>query len=64
VSCKFFSELLTGNSSSRTQKNSPTGSTKVVALMVGGMFVITTMSCSGKRFIEVGIGSGLLATVP
>ncbi len=42
---KKNSELLTGNSSSRTRKNSPTGSTKASASMVGRMFAIATMSC-------------------
>jgi len=45
VSCNFFSKLLTKNSSSRTQKNSPIRSAKVGALMVGGMFAVATMSC-------------------
>jgi len=64
VSYKFLSEFLTRSSNSRTQKNSPTGSTKDGALMVGGMFVVTTMSCRGKKFIEIGTGSGLLGTIP
>jgi hypothetical protein len=32
--------------------------------MVGRMFAVVVMSCWGERFIEVGIGSGLLGTVP
>ncbi len=64
VSCRIFSELLTGNSSSRIWKNSPTGSTKASALVVRGMFAVATMSCYGERFIEVGIGSGLFGIVP
>ncbi len=40
-----FLELLMGNSSSRTQKNSPTGVAKASASMVGGIFTIATMSC-------------------
>ncbi len=39
------SKLLTENSSSRTEKNSSIGSTKASASMVGGMFVVTTMTC-------------------
>jgi hypothetical protein len=42
---RIFSKLLTGNSSSTIQKNSPTGSAKAGASMVGGMFAVTTMSC-------------------
>ncbi len=38
-------ELLTGNSNSRTRKDSPTGSAKAGASMVGGMFAIAAMSC-------------------
>jgi hypothetical protein len=41
---KKISELLTGNSSSRTQKYSPTGLAKVGASMVGGMFAVASMS--------------------
>jgi hypothetical protein len=44
VNCRFFLEFFTGNSNSRTQKNSPIGSAKAGASMVGGMFAITTMS--------------------
>jgi len=40
-----FSELLTGNSSSRIRENSPTGSAKASTLVVGGMFAIAAMSC-------------------
>jgi len=40
----FFSELLTRNSSSRIQKNSPIGSVKVVASMVGGMFTVVAIN--------------------
>jgi hypothetical protein len=40
-----FSELLTENSSSKTRKNSFTGSAKAVASMVGGIFVVVVMSC-------------------
>ncbi len=29
-----------------------------------GMFVVAIMSCWGKKFIEVGIGFGLLGIVP
>jgi hypothetical protein len=32
--------------------------------MVGGVFVIATMSCWGERFTKVGTGSGLLGIVP
>jgi hypothetical protein len=32
--------------------------------VVGGMFVVATMSCWGERFTEVGTRSGLLGTVP
>jgi len=32
--------------------------------MVGRMFAVGTMSCSGERFTEVGIESGLLGIVP
>jgi hypothetical protein len=60
----MFSELLTKNSNLRTQKNSPTRSTKVDASMVGGMFAVATMSCWWERFIEVGIRFGLLGTIP
>jgi len=45
ASYRIFSELLTGNSSSRIRKNSPIGSTKAGASMVGGMFAITAMNC-------------------
>jgi len=41
---KKISELLTGNSNSRTRKNSPIGSAKVGASMVGGMFVVAAMN--------------------
>ncbi len=57
------SKILIGNSSSRIRKNSPTGSTKVGASMVGGMFAIVTMSCSGIFFIEVGTIYGLLGSI-
>jgi hypothetical protein len=42
---KFFPELLIKNSNSKTQKNSLFGLAKVGALMVGGTFVVATMSC-------------------
>jgi len=42
---KKISELLTGNSSSKAQKNSPTGLAKVGASMVGKMFAVAPMSC-------------------
>jgi hypothetical protein len=42
---RIFLELLIGNSSSRTRKNSPTGSAKDGASMAGGMFAIIAMSC-------------------
>jgi hypothetical protein len=32
--------------------------------MVGRMFTVTTMSCWGERFTEIGTGSGLLGIVP
>ncbi len=64
ASCKFFSQLLIGNSNSRTQKNSPIGSTKAGALMVKGMFAVVAMNCWGERFTEIGTGSGLLGTIP
>jgi hypothetical protein len=64
ASCRIFLELLTGNSSSRIRKNSPAELTKDGALMMGGMFVVTVMSCSGERFIDVGTRFGLLGTVP
>ncbi len=60
----FFLELFTRNFNSRTWKNSHTGSTKVGVLMVGRMFTVTTMSCWGERFTEIGTGSGLLGIVP
>jgi hypothetical protein len=41
---RIFLELFIGNSSSRARKNSPTGSTKACALMVGGMFAVVVMS--------------------
>jgi hypothetical protein len=44
VNCKKISELLTENSNSKTQKNSPIGAVKVGALMVGGMFVVAIMN--------------------
>jgi len=44
ANCKKNLELLTGNSSSRIQKNSPTRSTKAGAAMVGGMFAVAIMS--------------------
>jgi hypothetical protein len=40
-----FSKLLTRNSNSRTHKNSPSGSAKASASMVGGMFAVVAMSC-------------------
>jgi len=64
ASYKTFSELLIENFNSRIQKNSPTGSVKTCASMVGRMFAVGTMSCSGERFTEVGIESGLLGIVP
>jgi len=44
VSSRIFSKLLIENSSSRTQDNSPTGSAKAGALMVGRMFAVATMN--------------------
>jgi len=44
VSYRIFSELLTRNSSSRIQKNSPSGSAKAGASVVGGMFAVATMN--------------------
>ncbi len=64
VNCQKYLDFITENSSSRTQKNSPTRLVKVNALMVGGMFTVATMSCWGERFIEVRIRSRLLAIVP
>ncbi len=64
ANCKKTLELLTRNSNSRTQKNSSTGSAKVGASMVGGMFAGATMSCWGEMFTKVGIGSRLLGTIP
>jgi hypothetical protein len=52
------------NSNSKTRKNSLTGLAKANTSMVGGMFIIATMSYWGKRFIEIGIGFGLLGIVP
>jgi hypothetical protein len=60
----IFSELLTKNSSSRTQKKSPIGSVKVAASMVGGMFAVVAISYWGERLTEVGTGFGLLGTIP
>jgi hypothetical protein len=40
-----FPKLLTRNSRSKIQKNSPTGLAKASALMVGGMFMVVAMSC-------------------
>jgi hypothetical protein len=45
ASFRIFSKLLTGNSSSRIQKNSPTGSAKTSASMVRGTFAITAINC-------------------
>jgi hypothetical protein len=45
VNYKKISKLLIGNSSLKTRKNSPTGLAKAGALMVGGMFTVTIMSC-------------------
>ncbi len=64
ASCKKNSELLTENSTSRTQMNSPIGSAKASALMVGKMFMVATMSHWRKMFIKIGTGSRLLGTVP
>jgi len=61
---KTFSELLTKNYSSKTQKNSPTRSAKADASVVGGMFTVIAMSCWRERFTEVGTESRLLGTVP
>jgi len=52
VSYKKILELLIGNSSSRTRKNSPTGSTKASALMVGGMFAVTPMIVEEKKLLK------------
>jgi hypothetical protein len=38
-------KILTSNSRSRIQKNSPTGLAKASASMVGRMFAITIMTC-------------------
>ncbi len=64
ANCRIFSEFLTRNSSSKTQKNSPTGSAKANALMVGGMFAVEAMNYWGERFTKVGTMSGLLGIVP
>jgi hypothetical protein len=64
VSYIIFSTLLNENSSSKTQKNSPTGLIKVRASMVGKMFVVVTMSCWRKMFTKIHTGSGLLGTFP
>jgi hypothetical protein len=42
--CIIFLELLTENSSSKTQNNFPTRLVKGGASMVGGMFAIALMS--------------------
>jgi hypothetical protein len=42
---KKISKLLTKNFNSKIRKNSPIGSTKDGASMMGRMFAITTMSC-------------------
>ncbi len=60
----IFSQLLTRNSSSRTQKNSPTRLVKASASLVGGMFEVTSMNCRREKFTKLGIGSGLLGTFP
>jgi len=52
VSYRIFLELLNGNSNSRTQKNSPIGSAKASALMVGGMFVVATMVVEEKGVLK------------
>jgi len=44
ASYKNFADLLTGNSSSKIRKNSPIGSTKASASMVGEMFMLAGMS--------------------
>jgi hypothetical protein len=44
ASYRIFLELLTRNSSSKIRKNSPTGLVKVGASVVGGTFVVATMS--------------------
>jgi hypothetical protein len=44
ASYKKISELLIRNSNSKTQKNSPIGSAKAGASMVGGMFAVATMN--------------------
>jgi len=44
ASCRIFSKLLTGNSSSRIRKNSPTGLTKAGASVVRGMFAVAAMN--------------------
>jgi hypothetical protein len=46
---RILSELLIGNSSSRIRKNSPTGSVKASTLMVGGMFVVTTIELLKRK---------------
>jgi hypothetical protein len=47
---QFFQNSSPKNSSSNTRKNSLIGFAKASASMVGGMFVVATMSCWGKRF--------------
>ncbi len=64
ASYRIFSKLLTGNSSSRIRKNSPTGSTKACASMVGEIFVVAAMSCWGERFTKIGTELGLLGIIP
>ncbi len=59
-----ISKFLIGNSNSRIRKNSPIGSAKVGASMVGGMFAIIAMSCWGEMFTKVNTRFRLLGTVP
>ncbi len=64
ASCIIFSKLSTRSFSSRIRKNSPIGSAKVGASMVGGLFTITIMSCWRERFSEIGTRAGLLGRIP
>jgi hypothetical protein len=52
VNYKKKLELLIENSNSRTQKNFPIGSTKVSALMVGGMFAIAIIVIEKKSLLK------------
>jgi hypothetical protein len=59
----MFFKTLKRKFSSKTQKNSPIGSAKASASMVGRLFAVATMNCLREKFIEVSTKFGLLGTI-